>query len=279
MKVILLLYVFLISQVLTSSDSDLERYGTIESTYSSVIFFDSSEFKIDEEIYIVITGVFDRDYIQYYFCDTIPPNVNTPAALSSYPLETVYSNKIESHNDNIETKYFTITKSRSKTRDGGKNLLIFPYMYGAYKIENTKDNKGTPTGLILGIVFGVLALVAIVAIIIWCYRRKKLAAQYNQGNTNVQVYNGNNGNNQNVYNNNPNNNQFNNDPNAYNNIPNNNQYNYNQNAYNNGFNNNPNNFNNGFNSNDNYNNYNNGYNNNPNNFNNNYNNNNFNYQQ
>ena len=60
---------FLIKYILSSTDYDLGQYQLLSGIINPCITFDSSGFKIDEEIYIKITGRFLQNYIEYYFYD------------------------------------------------------------------------------------------------------------------------------------------------------------------------------------------------------------------
>ena len=225
MKFNSILYIFLISPVLLTT-VDLEKYNKI-NTVLPVVVFDSSDFKIDEEIYIVISGYFIFDYIEYVFVDDIPLYSNYPTS----GLRKGYSTKTETTKDSngvykYQVRYYTIEKTKNNINNRqGKYLLIFAYMDGEYVIENTKENKGNSKSVIIGVVVAVVVVLIIVGLIIYFYRKRKYALRnqaYNQAyneNNQVQVNN-------NVipYNNNVNsNNEFNSNEKIYNNSPN---YNY-----------------------------------------------------
>ena len=235
MKLSWILYFLLIGQVLLSS-MDLGKYGKI-NTNSDVVFFDSSDFKVDDEIYIVISGYFRQTYIEYVFVD----DISIRSSFTTSDLRREYATKTVTKTDiydgyTYEERYYTIEKTRNHIKNGnGKYLLIYTDMYGYYDIENTKENHGNSKAVIIGVVLAVVVIAVIVGIIVYCYRRKKLAAM-NQ--VSVPVYSDNNqvqvNNNNNViaYNNNENNNGFNSNDNVYNktpnyNYPNNNTPNYN----------------------------------------------------
>ena len=201
---------------MTSSDDktvDLQR-GKKVHTDSPLVIFDSTDFKLNEEIYIKITGYFVYTYIDYVFFDDIS-ELNDP-----YNIEYIKENsnkavdkgqKLDGYD--LETRYYTIEKTTSHLKGAeGYYLAIYTYMYDYYDIENTKDNEGNSKALIAGIVVGVVVVIAIVAIIIYCCRKKKLAAlQQNNGgypsqdinvqNNAGQYNNGTNYNNANAYNN------------------------------------------------------------------------------
>ena len=63
--------IFLIKAVLSeTSPIDLEKYQKIIHD-SPLVIFNSTDFKMDEEIYFKISGHFTQKYIEYRFCDTL----------------------------------------------------------------------------------------------------------------------------------------------------------------------------------------------------------------
>ena len=201
---------------------DLQR-GKKYHTNDFLVIFNSTDFKLDEEIYIKITGYFKHTYIYYVFSDKISelddPNIEYIKECSNKVVDK--DKKLDGYD--LKTRYYTIEKTTSNLKGKeGYYLAIYTYMYDFYDIENNKDNEGNSKVLIAGIVVGVVVVIAIVAIIIYCCRKKKLAAmqQNNQGYPlhDVNVYNakqdnnGTNINNNNAYSNDNFNNQ-----NAYNN--------------------------------------------------------------
>ena len=196
-----------------------EKYKTVE-TENPIIFFDTSDFKVGDEIYLIISGefMFDDDEIYYAFIDDI-------STTEDFYFEVEISNKVEAikdRGDDYESKYYTIKKTKEAIKEGeGKYLLLLIYMHGKYKIENTEENKGN-TNLIIIVVVVVVVVIAVILFII-CYCRRKKQAAINQENyqynNNVKVYNNGYNTNDQVYkdgnqgfNNNPNYNN-NNDPN------------------------------------------------------------------
>ena len=71
MKFILILYIFLISQVLLEPNHDLGKYQKL-NTNSSVKFFDITDFAVNTDIYLIITGIFNFIFIEYAFEDNLP---------------------------------------------------------------------------------------------------------------------------------------------------------------------------------------------------------------
>jgi hypothetical protein len=68
--------IFLIKTVLSeTSPIDLEKYKKILHN-SPLVIFNSTDFKIDEEIYFKISGFFVEDFIEYRFCDTLEELTN-----------------------------------------------------------------------------------------------------------------------------------------------------------------------------------------------------------
>ena len=247
-------YIFLIKYILlqgtysgTGYDIYLEKYNKTY-TQSSYIIFNSTDFKLDEEIYLKISGYFIEDYIEYQFFDdyndaiyAIDTYINNIQHSITVDLKKENPTKYETkkdknNNDGYEyyIRYYTIekTKTNLKMAEKGNYLLILTNMDGFYDIENTKDNQGNDKTTIIIIVVVVVAVCAIVGIIYYCCCRKKNAAQMAQAAQNNQANSARvNINNNAAYNNNLgiNNNV------AYNNNP---GYNYNA-AYNNNYNNNP----------------------------------------
>ena len=131
-----IIYLFLFNDVLLSNKIDLKKYGKLTNINYYVVIMDSSDFKVDDEIYIKITGYFDYgNYIHYIFTDDLTHYASSEVSCM-YCKEVSY-NKIETVRTTrvgykIETRYFTIEKSKINL-DGaeGKYLLIYPnIMYG-----------------------------------------------------------------------------------------------------------------------------------------------------
>ena len=164
-----------------------EKYKTVE-TENPIIFFDTSDFKVGDEIYLIISGEFMYDEIYYAFIDDI-------STTEYFNFEEEKPNKnetIKDRGDDYESKYYTIKKTKEAIKEGeGKYLLLLIYMYGKYKIENTEENKGN-TNLIIIVVVVVVVVIAVILFII-CYCRRKKQAAINQENyqynNNVKVYN------------------------------------------------------------------------------------------
>jgi hypothetical protein len=95
--------IFLIKTVLSeTSPIDLEKYKKILHN-SPLVIFNSTDFKIDEEIYFKISGFFVEDFIEYRFCDTLeeltdiiddydPSSLNPSAFISHYQFAKVNCN-------------------------------------------------------------------------------------------------------------------------------------------------------------------------------------------
>ena len=196
---------FFIKYILSSTDYELGKYQLLSGIMNLCITFDSSDFKIGEEIYIKITGRFSNPYIEYYFYDDedILQTEDKCNIISVVPPFKEYFNKIEKVLDDYgnylyDIRYFTIDKKKESLASlNGHYLKIFPYMDSLYDIENTQMNQGYAR--IVGIVIAVVVIVGIiVAIIIYCIYRRKRMAQFNQGGS---TYNPQNVPVKNVYNN------------------------------------------------------------------------------
>ena len=191
---------------------DLQR-GKKYHTNDFLVIFNSTDFKLDEEIYIKITGYFKHTYIYYVFFDKISELDDPDIKYIKKCRYKVVDKDKKLDGYDLKTRYYTIEKTTSNLKGKeGYYLAIYTYMYDFYDIENNKDNEGNSKALIAGIVVGVVVVIAIVAIIIYCCRKKKLAAlqQNNEGypsqdvnvqNNAGQYNNGTNYNNANAYNN------------------------------------------------------------------------------
>ena len=185
---IFITYIFLIKYILLETDFDLGKYQLLQLQSDTCILFDSSEFKIGEEIFIKITGIFleEYSYIEYYFYDNENKNKNEKCNnLSGQSLIKEYYNKIDKVTDDYgnplyEIRYFTIDKKKEYLgTSNGNYLKIFTHMYGNYDIENTEINQGYAR--IVGIIIVVVVIVGvIIAIIVYCIYRRKRMAQFNQ---------------------------------------------------------------------------------------------------
>ena len=216
----------------TTDTTYLKKYGTITVLGSDGGFImDTSDFKINDEIYLKITATYFRNSRIYYeFTD----NLNTYNPSSYYEdYDYEYSSKTDYNNDNTVTKYYTIKKnSHSYGNIKGNYMVVYFECTGHVTIVNTKENEGKlSTGAIIGIV--IACVVVVVIIIIYCiYRRKKLAQLAGMTNggeavvDNNQNYNNNNQNYAQNYNQNQNyNNNYNQNYNQNYNIDSNNQMN------------------------------------------------------
>ena len=196
-----IIYSFFIKKILLSSDYNLGKYEMLPNYQFDYLIFDSSDFKIGEEIYFKITGRFQHSlsYIEYKFFDNpdeIEIDGNKNLIIDGFELYREFSNKIDRIYDDYgnvlyEIKYFTIDK-KSEQLGGlkGDFLLIITYMIGGYDFENTKVNQGYSR--IVGIIIACVVIVAIiVVIIIYCIRRKQMIGALFQANGNVNKMNNN----------------------------------------------------------------------------------------
>ncbi len=186
--ILFITYFFLIKYILLTTDFELEKYEQKTLQSDLCIRFDSSSFKIGEEIYFKITGRFLYPYIEYYFYDDeeIPSQENKCNIISVKPPFKEFFNKIDKVLDDYgnplyDIRYFTIDKTKENlAASNGNYLKIFPYIDGFYDIENTEINQGYAR--IVGIVIACVVIVGIIiAIIIYCIYRRKRMAQFNQG--------------------------------------------------------------------------------------------------
>ena len=220
MKVSWFFYIWFISQVLLST-YNLGKYEKLTYRSDPYVIFDSSDFKIGDKIYFKIKGYSIYGFIEYAFFDdyNIFSTVSPANLKRQFPKREVFKNDRLSYTD--EVRYYTIEKTRDSIIQGveGNYLIIYPNVHDFYDIENTKEDSNS---IIIGVVLAVVAVAVIIGIIVYCYKKKKLAA-YNQANS--QNYNTNNqvqvqnNNNVNTYNQNYNN-GFNSNDNFYNNAQN-----------------------------------------------------------
>jgi hypothetical protein len=145
MKFIWIFYIFLINQVLLQSDDELGKDQKL-NTDSAIIFFDATNFKVNDNIYLIITGNFSLEYIEYAFEDDLRAYADE-LDIEGFILKREYLNKMKGRPDigeYYEERYFTIEKTQDKIKSGeeGKYLIIIPYIDGSYVIENTNTNKG-----------------------------------------------------------------------------------------------------------------------------------------
>ena len=161
-----------------------------QKTENPIIFFDTSDFKVGDEIYLIFSGVFYDDEIYYAFIDDF-----TTTEISEYEVEK--SNKVKTKKkkgNNYESRYYTFKKTEKAIQNSeGKYLMLLTNLDGEYEIENTEENKGNNGNTAIIIVVIVVVVVIAVIIFIICYCKKKKQAANNQENhqddNNVKVYN------------------------------------------------------------------------------------------
>ena len=180
--------------------NNLKKYGKI-ITSDSYIIFDSSDFKIDEEIYFKITAdSFHEEYIQYKFFDDVD-SINDVILGSLSFFKKVDPLITENGSDESVTKYYTIKKSeRDLGSLEGKYIVIVFDCNGNVLIENTEINEGDNSSWISIIV--VLLFIAGICILCYCCCCKKKKKDANltgaNGATTNQVYTDNNNQNNNM---------------------------------------------------------------------------------
>ncbi len=148
---------------------------TVSGT-DGVVIMDTSDFQINDKIYLKITATYFEDSSIYYgFIDNLDNyELEDYDSLAPSKTQTTY------YNDDVEqTKYYTIKKDSSHLPNNmkGNYLIIYFYCIGKVTVENTKSNEGKlSTGAIVGIIIAIV--VVIVIIIIYCIcKRRKLAKQ------------------------------------------------------------------------------------------------------
>ena len=172
--------IFIISNILLQN-TILRKYQKFYSVNNNYVIFDSSDFKVDDEIYIIITGKFEEsvDEIEFQFGDDV--EVFTDMTSN----KRVSYNKKETKGNGREARYYTIKKS-SYNLNGveGKYLVIVPFTVDGepFDIENTKENKGNSNTTIIVIVVVVIGVVIIGFIIFYCIKKKRQAAMQSNQN-------------------------------------------------------------------------------------------------
>ena len=197
----LVFYLFLINYILSDLtnrivDVDLEKYKNKNNVVNYALIFNSTDFKIDEEIYFKISGAFIEDdgKLRYKFFDDGDDMVeianemtNNPRSDTSLEILNVLPNKHETKTDNngeeYSVNYYTITKSKDNLKGKeGYYLYLFIYVDGTYDIVNTEKNEGNDTMTIIIVVVVVVVVLLIGGIISYLIKKKKAAkaAQDNQ---------------------------------------------------------------------------------------------------
>ena len=170
---------FIISLYLLSNISPLlTKYGT-EVLTTNYVIFEAKDFKDDEEMHFKIQSHKDNFYENYeyslynveynYFNDANVGTMSNP--------HHEYFKKTSYEDGNLETKYFTIKKTRSEYRPSNGNYLYieFPNLHVSTferaTITNTKEDEGKlETWVIVLIVVVIVAIIA--GIIIFCVCRR-----------------------------------------------------------------------------------------------------------
>ena len=178
---------------------NLEKYEKGNFDYDDYyIIFDSKDFNVGDEIYFKLTSTcFSRDYISYEFFDNFTAFEERVDESKSWPYVSKYPTVESDTSTHLQTKYYTIKKDQ-KILDhlgvkGDYLSFVFYYDCGRVTIENTKENEGDVTMIVI-IVVVVVAVLAIIAIIIYCWRKKKMLEAMKASNqvNQQQVYTANN---------------------------------------------------------------------------------------
>ena len=181
---------------------NLEKYGKDNFNWDDYyIIFDSKEFDVGEEIYFKLTSTCQSEnYISYEFFDNYIAFEEKVNENKSWPWEfdSKYLTIETDSSTNLQTKYYTIKKDQKILDHLGVkgDYLSFVFYYydcGTVTIENTKENEGDVTMIVI-IVVVVVAVLAIIAIIIYCWRKKKMLKAMKASNqvNQQQVYTANN---------------------------------------------------------------------------------------
>lgn len=170
-KYSLLIFLFFLLINSTISIVTISKYGTLTTTEKEA-FLETSDFKVDEEIYITITSKtgYCSNGLRYKFYST--NTISNPTAYKSVSSYTTSSVTVGSYTE--VTYHYTVKKENSND-----NYLYMLYdCTGKVKIENTEEDEGK-TIMIVAIVCSVVFVIIIIVIIVCCCRRcKRTGAVY-----------------------------------------------------------------------------------------------------
>ena len=192
-------FTFLLSSIL-SGNNELEKYQK-DIFRDGYVFFNSKDFKNDEEMYFKITADwFAVDQIDYIYLDDIR-DFDTNNNFYYHQRSEKTENKTDANGYVMsQTKYYVITKKKSEIGIlTGDYLLIMFYCDGDAEIENTKENEGR-VSIIVIIVVVVIVVIALIIVIFYCWKKRKAAQAANTGITDINNNNYNYNNNINVNN-------------------------------------------------------------------------------
>ena len=172
-KVSFLFFAYFMSKVF--SKEILNKYSSTQ-TSKGYIIFDSSQFKIGDEMYFVIKASNDfcsKNLYYDFYDDTDSINV------LSEPYYYISSESFSSTSVNGKVTsyklYFTIKKKENELNGKSGNYLFMKFdCSGSIEFENTKKNESFAVIAIVFIVFGVIILIFIVICIIVCCVRRKI---------------------------------------------------------------------------------------------------------
>ena len=162
----------------TGGDGILKKSGSITVNWDDGgIIFDSSDFKVGDEIYIKIKAEYFYDsHIYYEFVDdlsTYEPSYVYEDYYKTFSTKTDYEGDFVIH-------YYTIKKDNSHLdNQKGNYLIIYFDCDGSVTITNTVENEGNNATVIAVVVVAVIVVIVVLAIVIYCYRRKKMAPMVN----------------------------------------------------------------------------------------------------
>ena len=158
----------------TFDDGILKKSKTISVYwYDGGIIFDSSDFKEGDEIYFKVKAVYFYDSSIYYeFVDDLSTYYPSPWFEDYFE---AFSTKTDYEGINV-IHYYTIKKDKYHLENHkGKYLVIYFDCDGLVTITNTVENEGNNATVIAVVIVVVAVVIILLGILIYCYRRKKMA--------------------------------------------------------------------------------------------------------
>ena len=163
------------------SDNRLDKYSSIDIKCegNDFIIFNSSDFKIPSTLYFKIStnSSFDQDiHYDYNEENVIGDNKYNPSFHLRHMHKLTKESKENINNEEIIIRYYNIEKDTKLFSKGNGELLILQISncLETLKIENIKEDvtsKKISTGVIIGIILGCVAAIAIVISIFCCYTK------------------------------------------------------------------------------------------------------------
>ena len=159
-----------IKSLLETKSYDFQKGRTFKTNREKVIF-DSTEFKIDEEIYFKIKATtFKDDKLGYQFLDVLTDNISDSDNSNIKYVDPI--KKAIEKKTKLKTRRYTIKKSKEVMGDmEGKFLILYYKCEGTIEVANiTKDGSSSSR---LTIVIVVVMIVVSLGFFYFIYYKKK----------------------------------------------------------------------------------------------------------